>query len=104
MPTQHNNSRQEPEYYFQILRILIDCNADGMAYGRMAQVLNDRHLTTPTGLRWSASHISQLLKKLRRYRLYPSFIHENMLALIFEGRLTLKETLPLMQSRVHGIK
>ena len=103
MPTQHNNSRQSPEYYTQILRILIDSNAEGMTYRAMAEVLNDLHLTTPTGLKWSASHISQLLKKIRRFKLYPSFIHQHMLEMIFEGKLTLKETLPLMQSRLHGV-
>ena len=102
--TLHNSSRQTPEYYNEVLRILIDCNAEALTYSAMATVLNDRHITTPTGLFWQEGHIRQLLKKVRNYKLYPSFIHQHLMQLIFEGTLTMKETLPLFKSRVHGIK
>ena len=102
--TFHNTSRQTPEYYTEVLRILINCNSDAMTYAAMATVLNDRHITTPTGLTWQEGHIRQLLKKLRNYKTYPSFIAQHLLELVFEGTLTMKETLPLFKSRMHGVK
>ena len=106
MPNQkhHNNSRQSPEYYSQVLRILVDANADAKTYPQMAEMLNAQNIKTPTNLVWTGEHIKQLMKKLRNYKLYPSFIHQHLMELIFEGTLTVKETLPLFKSRLHGTK
>ena len=106
MPNQkhHNNSRQSPEYYSSVLRILIDANADAKTYPAMAEMLNAQNIATPTGLQWTGEIVKQLMKKLRNYRLYPSFIHQHLMQLIFEEKLTLRETLPLFKSRLHGTK
>jgi hypothetical protein len=98
----HNNSRMPDAYYASVLRILIDANADALTYPAMAQALNAQNITTPTGLQWSGEIVKQLMKKLRNYKLYPSFIHAHLMTLIFEEKLTLKETLPLFKSRRHG--
>ena len=98
----HNNQRQPAQYYEQVLRILISCNADAMTYPQMAVALNAQNITSPTGLPFSGEIIKQLFKKLRAYKTYPSFIHQNLMELIFEGTLSVKETLPLFQSRRHG--
>ena len=98
----HNNSRQSPEYYSEVLRILIDTNAAAMTYPAMAEVLNAQNIKTPTGLAWTGEIVKQLMKKLRNYKLYPSFIHSHLMTLIFEEKLSLRETLPLFKSRRHG--
>ena len=97
--TNHNNSRQSPEYYSQLLRILIDCNAAAMTYPAIAAVLNTKNVSTPTGLKWTGEHIKQLLKKLRNHKVYPSFIHQHLMELTFEGTLSVKEILPLFTRR-----
>lgn len=99
----HNNTRLPAAYYDQILRILIACNADGLTYAAMADVLNAQGTTSPTGLQWTGEHLKQLFKKLRAYKLYPSFIHQHLMELIFEGTLSVKETLPLFMARRHGV-
>lgn len=99
----HNNSRLPSAYYEQVLRILISCNSDALTYPAMAAVLNAQNITTPTGLQWTGEIIKQLMKKLRNHQLYPSYIHQSLLSLIFEGKLTMKETLPLYKSRRHGV-
>ena len=98
----HNNTRQAPAYYTEILRILIATNADAKTYSQIADALNAENLLTPTGLKWNQEHIKQTLKKLRNYSIYPSFLHQHMLELIFEQKLTLKEVFPLYKSRRHG--
>ena len=98
----HNNTRRPDAYYEQVLRILIACNASAMTYAAMALQLNSQNIPTPTGLQWEAEHIKQLLKKVRNYRLYPSRIGQHLLQLIFEQKLTMKESLPLFKSRRHG--
>jgi len=100
----HNNTRQAPEYYTEVLRILIATNADAKTYPAMAEALNAQNIKTPTGLIWSGEIVKQLMKKLRNYKLYPSFIHQHLMQLIFEEKLTLRETLPLFKSRLHGTK
>jgi hypothetical protein len=95
----HNNTRLSPAYYESVLRLLIACNTDAMTYAAMAETLNKQGITSPTGLQWTSEIVKQLMKKLRNYRLYPSFIHQSLLELVFEGKLTLKETLPLYQTR-----
>lgn len=97
--TQHNNSRQSPEYYSQILRILVNCNINRMAYAPMAAVLNDLRLTTPTGLKWHEGHIRQLLKKLKNYKTYPSFIGQHLMQEVFEGSISAQEAALLFKSR-----
>lgn len=98
----HNTHKHPAAYYESVLRTLISCNADAMTYPQMAAVLNAQGTPTPTGLQWNAEHIKQLLKKLRAYKLYPSRIHQHLMELIFEGTLSVKETLPLFKSRLHG--
>lgn len=100
----HNNTRQAPEYYTEILRILIATNAEAKTYAQIADALNTKGLKTPTGLKWEQEHIRQTLKKLRNYSIYPSFLHQHMLELIFEQKLTLREVFPLYKSRLHGVK
>lgn len=97
--TYHNNTKRPNAYYEEVIRILITCNADAKSYASTAAQLNAEHIPTPTGLQWSSEHIKQLLKKLRNYRLYPSRIASRLLELIFEGKLTMTEALPLFQSR-----
>ena len=97
--TYHNNTKRPDAYYEEVLSIIIACNADAMSYSATAAKLNAKHIPTPTGLQWSSEHIKQLLKKLRNYRLYPSRIASRLLELIFEGKLTMTEALPLFQSR-----
>jgi Recombinase len=99
----HNNTQRPAAYYEQVLRILIACNAEAMSYSAMAIQLNAQAIPTPTGLQWTSEHIKQLLKKLRAYKLYPSHIHQHLMELIFEGTLSVKESLPLLQSRRYGI-
>lgn len=95
----HSNTRREPAYYTAVLHVLIACANKSMTYPAMAEVLNSQNLTTPTNLQWTGDAVKGLMKKLKNYRIYPSFIHTHLLQLIFEGTLTMKETLPLFQSR-----
>ena len=93
----HNNTKRPDAYYEELLQILIACHA--MPYAATAAQLNAEQIPTPTGLQWSSEHIKQLLKKLRNYRVYPSRIASRLFELIFEGKLTMPEALPLFQPR-----
>ena len=93
----HNNTRRPDAYYEQVLRILIACNTDAMTHAAMAAELNSQDIPTPTGMTWTAEHIRQLLKKTRNYKLYPSRIGQHLMQLIFEEKLSMKETLPLFK-------
>jgi hypothetical protein len=102
VPKNSNNTRQSADYYNSIVYALIDCNNSGMTYKQMASELNARQLMTPTGLRWTDEHIKGLLKKLRAYRTYPSYIHTHIMEMIFEKQLTLKQSMPLFQTKYPG--
>ena len=97
--TLHNTSRQTPEYYTEVLRILINCSANAMTYAATAEVLNSQQITTPTSLTWHEPHIRQLLKKLRNYRTYPSFIAQHLMQEVFEGSISAQEAALLFKSR-----
>ena len=93
------NTRQSPDYYTAVLAILIECNKEAMPYAAMADTLNGQKIKTATGLQWTAEHVRGLLKKLRNHRRYPNFLSQHLMELIFEGKLTLKETFPLLNAR-----
>ena len=97
--TLHNTSRQKPEYYSEVLRILIGCSANAMTYAATAEVLNSQQITTPTSLTWQEQHIRQLLKKLRNYRTYPSFIAQHLMQEVFEGSISTHDAALLFKSR-----
>lgn len=102
--TSSAHKRQSPEYYESVLRHLIQMNNKTFTYSEMATHLNELEILTPTGLQWHSDHIKNLLKKLRNFKTTPSFIAQHLLEMIFEDKLTLKESLPLFQSRRHGVK
>ena len=97
--TLHTTSRQTPEYYTEILRILIDCSANSLTHATTAEVLNNNHITTPTGLTWSDNHIRQLLKKVKNYKTYPSFISQHLMQEVFEGSISTQDAALLFKSR-----
>ena len=100
MPEQfHRSHRHSADYYERVLRLLIAGNAEALPYKQIAEKLNAEKIATPTGQLWTDSHIRQVLKKLRAYKLYPSIIHQNLLELIFEGRLSMKDSIPLYRTR-----
>lgn len=98
------NERHSDDFYFAVLNILIAGNRDNLSYQAMAQNLNDLGIPTSAGLTWTAMNVKGVLRKLRLYKEFPSKIHQSLLVLIFENRLSLKETLPLFKSRLHGIQ
>lgn len=97
----YRTSRLTATYYEQVIRTLITCNAQGLKYKAVADELNAQNLTSPTGLPWSAEIVKQIMKKLRSYSLYPSRIHSHLTNLVFEGKLSVKEALPLFKPRWH---
>ena len=101
--TYNNNSRRPSAYYELVINHLIRMNNDTLTYAAMATELNALDIPTPTGLQWNSEHIKNLLKKLRTYKTKPSFIAQHLLELVFEHKLTIKETLPLFKSRRHGV-
>ena len=97
--TLRNTSRQTPKYYAEVLRILIDCSVDALTYTAIAAVLNNRQITTPMRLTWHEGHIRQLLKKVRNYKTYPSFIGQHLMQEVFEGSISAQEAALLFKSR-----
>jgi len=100
----YKTSRLSAQYYEQVIRTLIECNAQGLKYKAVAAALNAHNITTPTGLAWTEEVVRQIMKKLRNYKSYPSRIHSNLTNLVFEGKLTVKEALPLFKPRWHDIQ
>lgn len=97
----YHTSRLTAQYYEQVIRTLITCNAQGLKYAAVADALNSKNLTTPTGMQWSAEVVRQIAKKLRNYKRYPSRIHSHLTNLVFEGKLAVKDALPLFKPRWH---
>lgn len=102
-PRKYNpNTRHSNAYYFSVLNLLIAGNRDNLTYQEIAESLNAQGIKTSGGLTWTAENTKGVLRKLRLYKEFPSKIHNALLELIFEHELTLKETLPLFKSRLHG--
>lgn len=97
------NVRHSNEYYHRVLNLLIAGNRDKLTYLQIAESLNAAELPTSGGLLWSAENVKGVLRKLRLYKEFPSKIHHALLELIFCNELTLRESLPLFKSRLHGI-
>lgn len=100
----YHTSRLEASYYEQVIRTLIACNSQGLKYKAVADALNAQNITTPTGLRWSAEVVRQVTKKLRNYKRYPSRLHSHLTNLVFEGKLAVKDALPLFKPRWHDVQ
>lgn len=96
------NTRHSNEYYRRVLNLLIAGNRDNLTYLQIAESLNAEEIPTSGGLLWSAENVKGVLRKLRLYKEFPSKIHHALLELVFANELTLRETLPLFKSRLHG--
>ena len=90
-------ARNNKTYYQSVIRILIDSDAQNLSKQATADRLNSHHLLTPTGLIWSALHITQAGKKLRNTDKYGSKLHYAFLELILAGVFTVEESLPLFK-------
>ena len=95
----HNNTRRSSEYYDSVIRTLLACNAAAMTYAEIAAELNEQQINTPTGLLWTGEIVKGLMKKLRAFKTSPSYIAHHLMEMIFESRLSLKESLPLFALR-----
>lgn len=99
----HNpNVTHSTEYYHRVLNLLIVGNRDNLTYLQIADSLNAKEIKTSGGLEWTALNVKGVLRKLRLYKEFPSKIHHALLELIFNNQLSLKASLPLFQSRLHG--
>ena len=99
MPKINSNQRREPAFYTQLIYILIDCANKNMTYRATATELTAQGLLSPTGLVFTEDSIKQVMKKLRNYRTQKSFIAQALMELVFQGALTLKETLVLFTKK-----
>lgn len=93
--------RNNKAYYQNVIRILIDANTQSLSRQATADKLNSHHLLTPTGLVWTATHVTQAGKKLRNTDKYGSKLHYAFLELILDGVFTVKESLPLFQHKLY---
>lgn len=91
--------RNNKSYYQNVIRILIDAHAQSLSRQATADKLNAHYLLTPTGLVWTATHVTQAGKKLRNTDKYGSKLHYAFLELILDGVFTVKESLPLFQHK-----
>lgn len=98
----HNSSRQTPEYYSLVIEKLIAYRLNKLTFPDMAEKLNAENITTPTGLQWTSGIMRQLNKKLKNYKTYPSFIHQHLLQLLYEGKVSAAEVALLSENRPKG--
>lgn len=86
-------------YYKSLLDVLIAGITDNLTYSQVAERLNNQNIPTPTGLTWLADGVKQAHKKLIHSTAYPSKLHYALLQLVYNGNLSVKESLPLFQPR-----
>ena len=86
-------------YYKSLLLVLIAGIEEGLSYQQTADRLNALQILTPTGLEWLADGCKQAHKKLIHSATYPSKLHYALLELVYQGELTVKQSLCLFQPR-----
>jgi hypothetical protein len=97
MPSKH--IFHSDSYYLSLLKTLIRCLNAGFTDRQTAQVFNDSAVLSPASKPFTPNTVTQMLKKLRLHREYPSKLHKALLLLCFEGKLNAADTLILFQPR-----
>lgn len=90
-------------YYKTVLFSLIEGINRSLTHAAIAQLLNERGLLTPTGLKWQQKNVKEALKKIRLNREYSSRLHFKLLELIVAGEIQVKQAAPLFQQRFTGV-
>lgn len=90
-------------YYISVLTALISAVNTGFTDRQIAEYLNSRAILSPSGKPFTPNAISQILKKLRHHREYPSKLHKALLQLCFDGKLNAADTLILFEPRKQGM-
>lgn len=96
---QSNNVLHSDSYYLSLLKNLIRCLNAGFTDRQTSQELNSLAILSPASKPFTPNTVTQILKKLRNHREYPSRLHKALLLLCFEGKLNAAETLILLQPR-----
>lgn len=91
------------QYYLALLTALISAVKAGFTDRQIADYLNSRAILSPSGKPFTSNSVSQILKKLRNHKEYPSRLHKALLQLVFDGKLTAPETYILFQPRRQGM-
>lgn len=91
------------DYYLRTITALIAALKAGFTDQQTANYLNERGILSPTGKPFNRNTVSQILKKLRLHKEYPSKIHRALLQLCFDGRLNAADTLILFEPRKQGM-
>jgi hypothetical protein len=86
-------------FYKSLLLVLIAGIEEGLSYQHTADRLNALQILTPTGLTWLADGVKQAHKKLIHSATYSSKLHYALLELVYQGELTVKQSLCLFQPR-----
>lgn len=90
-------------YYLNLLTALIAALKAGFTDSQTANYLNQRGILAPSGKAFNRNTVSQILKKLRLHKDYPSKIHKALLQACFDGKLNAADTLILFQPRKQGM-
>ncbi len=99
LPSVHHSD----QYYLALLSALISAVKAGFTDRQIADYLNSRAILSPSGKPFTPNAVSQILKKLRNHKEYPSKIHKALLLLCYEGRLSAPDTYILFQPRRQGM-
>lgn len=94
--------RHSDDFYLQCLLHFIDGLKSSRTHRQIAQRLNDAGLRTPQGIAWSDQGVKTTLKKIRLNADFRSSFHSALLRLVYAGRLTVEETMPLFIHRPTG--
>jgi hypothetical protein len=97
-----SNVSHSDSYYLSCILIFITGLQANLTHAQIARHLNDANLQTPQGLDWSADTLKQVLKRIRLNRDFRSSFHTAILRLVYAGKLSVVQTLPLFQHRTAG--
>lgn len=97
-----NQVHGDSTYYLPCLLLFIAGLKANETHGQIAARLNAAGLKTPTGALWSAASLKSVLQRIRCHREFRSSFHAALMRLVFDGHLTVPQTLVLFQMRTNG--
>ena len=103
-PTFPSNTQHSDDFYLRCLLTFITGLQCNLTHAQIARQLNEANLNTVTGMPWCGETVKQVLKRIRLNRDYRSSFHQALLRLVYAGKLTVAQTLPLFTIRTTGVQ
>jgi hypothetical protein len=95
LQTYPRHTKHSLTHYRSVLLVLISGLVAGVTHAALAQMLNDAHVSSATGVTWTTQAVKSVLKKLR-LKTGPNY--HAMLELCFSGSMSPAQCRPLLQA------